>query len=119
MGEWKHSPIILNLDTSRNQVVGFTSRPLYPHRNCTQNTLDKRLGLDDAEKREILALPGIKHRTTSPQPFAKPTEQSQLVIWEVHEMYAHDRSLRSTTRNNKDDEANACTRKYFSEASVV
>jgi hypothetical protein len=58
-------PCILDLGSSRRWVVSFTPPPLYPEKgapgtNWIGGWVGPRIVLDDAERREILPLPGLK-----------------------------------------------------------
>jgi hypothetical protein len=61
-------PHFLDLGTSWNSVVSFTSRSLYQQRKSPRTHwigvwVDPRAGLDDVDKRKFLTLPGLEHRT--------------------------------------------------------
>jgi hypothetical protein len=49
-------------------VVSFTHRPLYPGTHWIEGWVDHRAGLDNAEKRMLLTLPGTELR-----PLGRPT----------------------------------------------
>jgi hypothetical protein len=80
MGEWMYSSTILDLGTRWRSVVSFTPQPLYPWEivastHCIGGWVGPRTGLDVVEKRNILPLPGIQPRLSTPMPVETPRTQ--------------------------------------------
>jgi hypothetical protein len=65
-------------------VISFTLRPLYPRGNISWYQLDRSLGGLQSRsghcgaEKNLLSLPGIENRPSSPQPVGIPTELSSL-----------------------------------------
>jgi hypothetical protein len=84
MGKWRYSFTILDLGTRCRRVVSFTPRPLFPRAKSPQYHLDRVLGGPQSRSgrrgidTNILPLPGIEPRPSSPYPVAIPTELMNL-----------------------------------------
>jgi hypothetical protein len=82
--EWRYSSTILDLGTKWRWVVSFTSPPLYPRGKRPWYPLDKRPGGQQSQSgrcgvgKNVLSLPEIEPRSSSPYPVAIPTELSWL-----------------------------------------
>jgi hypothetical protein len=75
-GEWKYGSAILDLGTTWRSVVSYTTWPLYPRGN---SWVGPGAGLNAVEK-NVLSLPGIEPRPSSPYPVTISTEPSGLLI---------------------------------------
>jgi hypothetical protein len=79
------SPTILDLDTRWRWVVSFMPRPLYPRGNRPWYPLGRWLGRPQSrsgrcrEEKNLLPLPGIEPRLSSPHFFVIPTERTRHV----------------------------------------
>jgi hypothetical protein len=88
MGERRYSSTLLDLGTTRRQVVSFTSLPLYPWGSNPQYPLHRRLGGPQSQsghcgvKINLSALLGIKLQLF--QPIARHYTDSAIPVPSTH-----------------------------------